>query len=339
MAFLGLPSLVFNGGLAAYAIIAFAMIAITIFVLGQVLPRRGEPPLLTQLTLALAILAGGSVLVLSLLFVFLNPDGTAAWTWVLLAFNFMMMGPAGIWFIGLIAFRDRRVAPTGWLWPAVLALVVGGSEVLMGVLFALANSTANAVSWPIFASGLSSVWFLWSMAAVMGALLLWAPIGRVERWVLVALTGSAIVAPWVTAYPTVGGAATAVLMAGVFVAILREISRPGLVSSEEVPVLLGLGAAFVLMASTGGAVAATGGSLDATLAFGGAMGLVMSVEIAYLFRRFYQGTFRTPWVLRAPDDDLPGRSAPEGSIEVPGAPIHPQRGASPPAVPSPPTGP
>jgi hypothetical protein len=340
MTLLGLPSLALNGGLVAYVIIALAMLAITIFVLGQILPRRGEAPLLTQLTLALAILAGGSVLVLALLFVFLDPDGTAAWTWVLLAFNFMMMGPAGIWFIGLIAFRDRRVRPGGWLWPAVLALVVAGSEVLMGVLFALGDTSASAVTWGILAVGLSSVWFFWSMAVVMAALLAWAPIGRAERWVLVALTSSAVVAPWVTAYPTVGGAAMAAIMAGVFFAILREVSQRGRVAADEVPALLGLGAAFLLMAITGASVAATGASTPSVLAFGGGMGLVMAVEIAYLCRRFYHGTFRTPWVLRAPDVDLASATASPRQDEAPGARTPPPLGApAPPAVPSPPTGP
>jgi len=335
---LGLPSLAVNGGLLAYVIIALSMIAITIFVLGKILPSRGEPPLLSQLTLALAILAGGSVLVLALLFVFLNPDGTAAWTWVLLSFNFMMMGPAGIWFIGLIVFRDRRISPADWLWPATLAVVISGSEVLMGVLFALGIQSGTVVTWPVLAAGVSSIWFFWSMASVMGALLLWSPIGRAERWVLVALTASAAVGPWVTAYPEIGGIAMSVLMAGVFLAIVRELARAR-VGPDEGPALVGLAAAFLLMAITGAGVAVTHGSTPAVLAFGGGMGLVMTVEIAYLFRRFYHGPLRTPWVVRAPELDpsypIPA-AAPAPSTEPrPNAPLAP----TPPAVPSPRSGP
>jgi hypothetical protein len=339
MSLLGLPSLDLNGGLLSYVLVAVAMIVITIFVLGAILPRRGEPPLLSQLTLAVAILAGGSILVMSLLFVFLNPDGSAAWTWVLLAFNFMMMGPAGLWFIGLIAFRDRRVPPGDWLWPAGIAVVISGSEVLMGLVFALGISSGNAVTAPVLAAGISSIWFFWSMASVMAALLLWAPIGRIERWVLVALTTSAFVGPWVTAYPTVGGGAMAVLMAGVFLGILRELRVPGRVRADEVRVLLGLATAFLLMALTGAGVALSDGSTASALAFGGGMALVMTVEIAYLLRRFYHGVHRAPWVDRAPDPDAPSPPASvlgsNASDTRPAPPI----GSPPPAAASPRSGP
>ena len=316
MALLGLPSLAVNGGLLSYIVIAVSMVAITIFVLGAILPRRGESPLITQMTLAVAILFGGGVLVLSLVFCFLNPDGAAAWTWVLLAFNFMMVGPAGLWFIGLIVFRDRRLPPGDWLWSAAIAAVISGSEVLMGIVFALGISSGSVVTAPVLAEGVSSIWFFWSMASVMTALLLWAPIGRAERWVLVALTVSAFVGPWVTAYPTLGGAAMAALMAGVFLGILRELGRPGRVAADEAGVLIGLAAAFLLMALTGASVAFTNGSTGSALAFGGGMALVMTVEIAYLVRRFYHGPMRTPWVVRSPDPEAPG---PETPTLVPGS--------------------
>jgi len=330
MALLGLPSLDLNAGLFSYILVAVGMIVITIFVLGAILPRRGEAPLLTQLTLAVAILAGGSVLTLSLLFVFLNPNGTEAWTWVLLAFNFMMMGPAGLWFIGLIVFRDRRLPTGDWLWPTGIAVVITGSEVMMGLVFALGISSANAVTAPVLAAGVSSIWFFWSMASVMAALLLWAPIGRAERWVLVALTVSAFVGPWVTAYPTVGGAAMAGLMAGVFLGILRELRRPGRVEADEVRVLLGLAAAFLLMALTGAGVALSGGATGSVLAFGGGMALIMTVEIAYLVRRFYHGPNRVPWVVRSADPEAPlAREAPLGPA--------PADGRSSPSIPAPPS--
>ena len=104
-----------------YAGIAIPMIAITIVVLGLLLRTERGPPLLTQVLLALSVLLGGTLLLLALLFVFLDSDGTTAWTWVLVAFNFMMMVPLGLWFIGLIVFRDRRMKPRGWSWPLSLA--------------------------------------------------------------------------------------------------------------------------------------------------------------------------------------------------------------------------
>ena len=94
------PSLLFTPALLSFAVIAIAMIGITIFLVGKVLPPNGVPPLITQMVIALAVLGGGTLLLLSLLFVFLNSNGAEAWTFVLLAFNFMMMFPAGIWFVG-----------------------------------------------------------------------------------------------------------------------------------------------------------------------------------------------------------------------------------------------
>jgi hypothetical protein len=297
--FLPLPSLVFTPALLPFVLIAVSMIGITIFLLGKVLPSNGGPPLLTQMVLALAVLGGGSVLLLALLFVFLNPNGTEAWSFVLLAFNFMMMGPAGIWFIGQILFRDRRVDPDGWPWPVTLSVVTTGSEALMGVLFVYAAQSPASAALAL-ADGLSSVWFFWSMAAVMGALLVWAPLGVVERWALLALTGSAVLGPWVTSYPTVGGLAMAVLMSASFIVLVRALLKGG-VAAEEGRLLVALAAAFLAMALAGFSVAATGGGVLAALAFGSVMGVVMGVEVAYLIRRYYRGRMARPWVSRASD--------------------------------------
>ena len=300
---LPLPPLDVTSALLPFVIVAVSMIAITIVLFGMVLPVDGRPPLLTQLTLALSVLAGGSVLLLSLVFVFLNPNATESWTYVLLSFNFMMMAPAGLWFIGLVVFRDRRIEPTSWLWPSVLALVTTGAEALMGVLFAIGGSSAPASALATFALGFSSVWFFWSMAAIMGVLVVWAPLSSVERWALVALTLAAVVGPWVTAFPTVGGALMAALMGGLFVLLARHL-RLGRGSPEEVPFVLGLAGAFLAMTVAGLGVAATNGAPISALAFGATMGTVMTVEIAYLVRRYYRGSWFTPWVSRRPDDAL-----------------------------------
>ena len=294
-----LPPLGVNASLVPFAVVALAMIAITIFVLGQVLPRDGRSPLVTQMLLALAVLGGGSVLLLALVFVFLNPDGTSAWTWVLLAFNFMMMAPAGIWFIGLVIFRDRRVTVDDWAWPVSLGLVTTGSEVLMGLLFVVGDANGASALAPTFALGLSSIWFFWSMAAIMVALLLWAPLDPIERGALVTLTLAAVIGPWVTAFPIVGGIAMTVLMAGAFAVIVRAITQRRDVRAEEAGLLLGLAAAFLATALTGLALVATGGTVAAVLAFGSVMAVVMGVEIAYLVRRFYLGPPSPAWVRRA----------------------------------------
>ncbi len=176
-----LPPIGLSATLVPYATIAVPMIVVTIVVLGLLLRSERGPPLLTQMLLALSVLLGGTVLLTALLFVFIDTDGTTAWTWVLVAFNFMMMVPLGLWFIGLIVFRDRRIEPHGWSWPLSFGVAVTGSEALMGVLFAYGGAS-GALSVPAtFALGLSSIWFFWSMAAVMAALTVWAPVSPVGR--------------------------------------------------------------------------------------------------------------------------------------------------------------
>ncbi|HXY47012.1 MAG TPA: hypothetical protein VEK13_03830 [Thermoplasmata archaeon] len=298
---LPLPPLPMPPDPLAYVIIAVAMVAITIFVLGKILPADGRPPLLTQLTLGLSVIFGGSILLLSLLYVFLNSNGTTTWTFVLLAFNFMMMVPAGLWFVSLILFRDRRISAQSWSWPAVLALDTAGAEVIMGILFAYGGSSTPLSVLTSFALGLTSVWFLWSMAAVMGAILLWAPVSRLERGSLFGLTLAAVVAPWVTPYPTVGGILMGVLMAGLFGTLLRRLLR-GSARPEEARFLLGLSAAFLAMTVAGLSVAATQASPIAAMAFGGVMVLVMGIESAYLFWRFYHGPRFPALVRRATDE-------------------------------------
>jgi hypothetical protein len=312
---LPLPSFGVTASLAPFAAIAIMMIGVTIFVFGKALPSNGRPPLLTQMALALAVLGGGSVLLLSLVFVFLNSDGTSAWTFVLLAFNFMMMGPAGLWFIGLIVFRDRRVGARDWTWPVALAVLTTGSEVLMGFLFALGGESAALPVLTTLALGVSSVWFFWSMAAIMSALVLWAPLARIERYALLGLTLSAVIGPWVTTYPIVGGAAMTVLMVAIFAFLVRALSGREAVRPEAVGLLIGLAVAFLAMAVAGLALVATNGAAAAVLAFGTIMAVVMSVEIAYLLRRYYVGSTELPWISRTSSDP---EEAPERTVAIPG---------------------
>jgi hypothetical protein len=281
-----LPSLDVGAGLLPFVTIAIPMVAVTVAVLGLVRPTDGRSPLITQLFLAVAVVGGGSVLLLALLFVFIDTNGTTAWTWVLLGFNFMMTVPVGLWFVGHIVFEDRRIPAGGWLWPIAVGVAVTGSEVLMGLLFAVGGANAPLGLAQAFALGLSSVWFFWSMAGVMAPLVLWAPLSRVARpggWALVA---AAFVGPWVRSYPLEGGIAMGLLMAGLSVAVLRPLWR-GAVAGSDGPLLLGLAAAFLAMTVSGLGVAATGGAVGAVLAFGATMALVMIGEVSYLLRRTY----------------------------------------------------
>jgi len=267
-----------------FAIVAIAMVGVAVFVLTQILPRNGGPIALTAMTIGLAVLGGGSILILALLYVFIDPNGTTAWTWVLVAFNFMMMGPAGLWFVSLIVFRDRNVDPRSWVWPAALALVTVGSEVMMGVLFAVGGGNAPATFTGALALGLSSIWFDWSMAVVMVALLFWLPLSELVRWSLVALTAAAVLAPWVVAVPPVGAAGMAVLMTAAFGLLYRRLSRRGSLRAVDLRIPLGLALAFAVMIVAQVAIVTSPGSQGAAIAFGGTMALVMGIEVAFVVR-------------------------------------------------------
>jgi hypothetical protein len=302
-----LPSLDVTASLLPFVTIAVPMVVVTVAVLGLVRPTDGRSPLVTQILLALAVVGGGSVLLLALLFVFIDTNGTTAWTWVLLGFNFMMTVPVGLWFVGHIVFEDRRIRPNGWLWPIAVGVAVTGSEVLMGLLFAVGGASGPLGLGRAFALGLSSVWFFWSMAGVMAPLVLWAPISRVAKpggWALVA---AAVVGPWVRSYPLDGGIAMVLLMAALSVAVLRPLWR-GAVSGTDGPLLLGLAAAFLAMTVTGLGVAATGGAIGAVLAFGATMAFVMIGEVGYLLRRTY--TPMSPGVVAGVRNDA---EAPSGA--------------------------
>ena len=267
-----------------FAIVAIAMVGVAVFVLTQILPRNGGPIALTAMTIGLAVLGGGSILILALLYVFIDPNGTTAWTWVLVAFNFMMMGPAGLWFVSLIVFRDRNVDPRSWVWPAALALVTVGSEVMMGVLFAVGGGNAPATFTGALALGLSSIWFDWSMAVVMVALLFWLPLSELVRWSLVALTAAAVLAPWVVAVPLVGAAGMAVLMTTAFGFLYRRLSRRGSLRAVDLRIPLGLALAFAVMIVAQVVIVTSPGSQGAAIAFGGTMALVMGIEVAFVLR-------------------------------------------------------
>jgi len=283
---LPLPAFDVSGALAPFAVVAVSMVIVTVLVLRLVRPTDRRTPLVTQMLLALSVVGGGSVLLLALLFVFLDSNGTTAWTWVLLAFNFMMTVPVGLWFIGHIVYQDRRIPDRGWIYPVSLGVAVTGSEVLMGLLFVVGVGSGAVGYVGAFTQGLSAVWFFWSMAGVMAPLVAWAPlspVGRVGGWALVL---AAAVGPWVRPFPLVGGLAMAAGMSVALAVLLRPIWR-GIVPGSDGRLLLALAAAFLAMTTCGLAVAVSGGADAAVLAFGATMALVMVAEVSYLLKRLY----------------------------------------------------
>lgn len=301
-----LPGFELNGALLAFVVVAVVMVLVTVVVLGLVLAGDRRPPLLTQMLLALTVVGGGSLLLLALVFALVNPNGTDAWTWVLMAFNFMMAVPVGLWFVMLVVYRDRRVRTQDWTWPLGLAVATTGSEMLMGVLFAVGGSNSARTELAALADGLSSVWYFWSMAAVMAGLVLWARTSPSERAVARGLLLVAVVAPWVGAYPTVGGIATAVVMGAVVATVLRRLWLHR-VRPSEAAFLFAVSLAFVAMTLAGFALVADGGAPAARVVFGSVMGVVMTGEIAFLVRRCY-----APGPLEQPVRSAVGASAAGG---------------------------
>jgi hypothetical protein len=280
-----LPPLDVTVGFLPFAAVALSMVVVTIFVLTQILPRAGGAIPLTSMIFGVSLLAGSSILLLALLWVFIDPNGTTAWTWVLVAFNFMMMGPAGLWFVSLIVYRDRAIDAPSWGWPAIIALATVGSEVLMGVLFAVGSGTAPTTLVGGLALGLSSIWFDWSMGAIMAALLLWLPLRGLARLSLAALTAAAFLAPWVVAVPAVGAAGMGGLMVVVFGLVYRRLAQRATLRAADFWVPFGLAIAFSLMIAAQVAIVAAPGSDVAALAFGGTTAVVMSAEVAFVLHR------------------------------------------------------
>ncbi len=307
---MGLPSSFF-----AFILVAVAMVVVTVFVLGVVLTSVQGPPLVTQMGLALTVILGGSVLLLALLDAALNPASATAWTWVLAAFNFMMMVPPGLWFVGQILFRDRRIDGAGWLWPLSIGVAATGTEVLMGVLFAVGGLDGPRAVASAVALGLSSVWFYGSMVAVMGALLVWTPLSRVERIGSVALVLAAVAGPWVVAYPEIGGLAMAGVMGAAWAGLSGPLRRRT-VSVGEARLLLAFAAAFAGMAVGGLSLALDRGGVGAEIVFGTWMALVMIAEVGFLVRRKCSGVVPAAWGPPLPSAEPGAASSPPSSRPV-----------------------
>jgi hypothetical protein len=183
--------------------------------------------------------------------------------------------------IAIIAFHDDRIEPRSQPWPLVLATVATLGEVLMGLIFvAAAGPVSGAAS--VAAATLVSPWYLWSSASAMVALLLWIPLDRGRRALLLSLTLSGVVAPWVRTDPTVGAALMASAMALTFGILYWFVLRTPSPSPEIGPVVRWVSIAYVATAAAGFGSAVTGGSDAALIGFGLVMTAVMVGELRYL---------------------------------------------------------
>ncbi|MCI4322246.1 MAG: hypothetical protein L3K05_08085 [Thermoplasmata archaeon] len=278
--------------LAVDAIVAVAMVVVEVFVLVQLLPRAGPPPALTTMVIGGSALVGSSGVLMALLGAFLQPN-LSSYSVVLLAFNFMMLGPPGFWFISLIVFEDRTIRPRHWFWPVALTAMATSTELLMGVFFTVAGGSALDLA-SVLAGSLTSAWFLWSMAAAMVALLLWVRLPRAVRDPLLGLAAAGAVAPVVPVSPPLGALLMAVVMAATLVVVLQSL-RVGAAGAGVGRLFPGVVAAFLAMSVTGAALALAPDLIAAGLAFGSTMAAVMTVEFFVVVR---EGLSRSgSWVM------------------------------------------
>jgi hypothetical protein len=277
------PVIAVSGATLLDAIIVVAMVVVEVFLLTQIIPRRGPPTPLARMVIGSSALLGSAGVLMALLQAFLNAN-LDSYTTVLFAFNFTMLAPPGLWMIAVIIYRDRTIDPTSWLWPAAIVAMATLAEILMGLLFVVSDGAALDVP-TVLAATLTSAWYLWSMVAAMVTLLVWVPLPRLVQRPLLGLSAAGFVAPWVVADPVVGALLMAAVMAATILLFYRVARRPGAARPREFGLLTGIFEGFVAMSIAGVAVAATDGALAAVLAFGVVTSGVMVAEFLYLVRR------------------------------------------------------
>jgi hypothetical protein len=263
-------------------IVAVAMIVAEVFILVQILPRTGPPPAKTRMVIGSTALLGSSGVLMALLGAYLQSN-LNSYSVVLLAFNGMMLMPPGLWFVSLIVFEDQTIRTRGWFWPVAITAMASSAELLMGFFFSVVAGTPLLVP-NALAATLTSVWYLWSMAAAMVALLIWIRLERAVRDPLLGLAAAGIVAPFVPVDPLVGALLMTGTMAATILLVLQGV-RAGRPSGPAAGrVFNGVVAAFLVMSAAGFVLALAPNSVTALLEFGIVMAVVMTAEFLFLVR-------------------------------------------------------
>jgi|GEM_PF-3036431 len=289
-----------DGTFALLGLIAAVMVGVNLYFLLRLLPRRGGPPDLASVILVVGLFVGSLGLWGAVIYAAQSP-GTASFTAVLIAGN-SMMAVAGAWLIALfLRAEERHLTPHRWTWPVLLAALLLGNELLMGVAFVLLGATpAPAVGTEgvvaLLATAVDSVWFTAAMVANMVALLVWLPIDRAVRSPLLALAATVLVVPWALADPIVGALAMAAGMTVAFVLLFSAVGGPSAVSARRLRVAVAVAAGFAAMAAGFVASLLAPPGPFAAVPFAVANLGVMAVESVWLLRWTLDG---------APADDGP----------------------------------
>lgn len=275
-----------SDGLVPFVILAAAMVGANLYLLTQALPRRGPTPHFGTVVLVVGLLVMSAVLWLAVIDAIVDP-GDASTVAVFIAGN-SMMGVFGAWIIAVFYRAEEHRLPTvGWGWPAVFALLVVGSELLMGTAFVLAIAGPQGYVGPaggpveLARDALGSAWFAGAMLANMILLLAWLPLPTIERRALAGLAASAILVPWVVSGSALALAAMGALMAGVLGTAFWQLER-GPASVRSVRTVGGVGVAFAVMMVAGLAGNVDAGSGAGELLFALASVGAMGAELAYL---------------------------------------------------------
>lgn len=288
------------------AIVVVAMVIVEVFLLTQIIPRSGPPTPLARMVVGSSALLGSAGVLMAILQAFMSAN-LDTYTVVLFAFNFMMLAPPGLWIIAVIVYRDRTIDPRSWLWPAAIAAMATLAEILMGLLFVVADGSPLDLP-TVLAGTLASAWYLWSMVAAMVVLTLWVPLPRVVQGPLLGLAAAGFVAPWVVADPVTGAVLMGLVMAGTIGAFYTTARRALATTPARFRLLLTVFEAFVAMTVAGSIVAVAGDALWSQLLFGTTMSAVMVGELVYLVR---EGLHPSPpaVALPSPAPTLPGAPA------------------------------
>ncbi|MFI5418060.1 MAG: hypothetical protein ACHQ2Y_04085 [Candidatus Lutacidiplasmatales archaeon] len=289
------PLPVLGAASVPYALVAFFMVLANLYIVLRILPKGGGTPHFGTVIIVVGLLVMSVSLWFAVIYAILSP-GDASIVSVFIAGN-SMMAVFGLWAIGLLyRAEERHPSSQGIAWPALFALMIVGSELLMGITFVLAQSGTSGYSAQGFdglvalvSDAVASVWFLYAMMATMLVVVFWLGFPRAERRTLAAFSLTAIAAPWIVRAPLDGAIGTGVVMAAILGIILLELLGTSTASPGFVRLSIGICVALGVMTVGVLADVASPGSLGGPFAFALANLSVMGVELWFLIRLGFQG--------------------------------------------------
>ena len=276
--------------LPLFGFLAALMVGGNLFVVLRLFPRDGARPTLATAILLLGILLMSTGLWLAGIYAVLSPGQDSSVS-VFIAVN-SMMAVGGLWAISLVFRAGIKHLPAhGFLWPLAFALLLVGNELLMGLTFVLAQvgpAPYAAQGWPglaaVVGDAAASAWFFWPMLVTMAFLVTWLPFARPEQILLYGFAATAAIGPWVVPDPVVGAVGMAAVMGTTFAFLARELWRRPVPTPRYLWVGLGVTAGFLAMVGGEALAYLLRGSVWASVPFGLASFVVMTVEVFVLAR-------------------------------------------------------